>query len=81
MYLCIPVYVGLHDQGSYLVFYENSFDARFTFGEEATATFEGGALRYYVTVVTPRQLLERYTELTGRSPLPPRWALGYHQSH
>ncbi len=81
MYLCIPVYIGLHNQGSYLVFYENSFDARFTFGEVATATFEGGALRYYVTGGAPQQLLECYTELTGRSPLPPRWALGYHQSH
>ncbi len=25
-------------------------------------------------------LLDRYTELTGRPALPPRWALGYHQS-
>lgn len=81
MYVCIPLYMGLHDQGSYLVFYENSFDAHFTFSEVATASFEGGALRYYVTVGTPAQLLERYTTLTGRSPLPPRWALGYHQSH
>lgn len=24
-------------------------------------------------------LMERYTALTGRSPRPPRWALGYHQ--
>ncbi|WP_339374046.1 MULTISPECIES: hypothetical protein [unclassified Tolypothrix] len=24
MYLCIPVYLGLHSLGSYLVFYENS---------------------------------------------------------
>src|SRR5438046_1470345 len=25
------------------------------------------------------QVVERYTELTGRMPLPPRWALGYQQ--
>lgn len=81
MYICIPIYMGLHDQGSYLVFYENSFDGRFSFADLATAEFEGGALRYYVGIGTPAQLLERYTELTGRSPLPPRWALGYHQSH
>lgn len=80
MYLCIPVYLGLHSLGSYLVFYENSFDANFTFGETATADFTGGALRYYFTSGSPSQLLERYTELTGRAPLPPRWALGYHQS-
>lgn len=81
MYLCIPTYMGLHQQGSYLVFYENSFDAYFTFADVATADFCGGSLRYYFTAGTPTQLLERYTELTGRSQLPPQWALGYHQSH
>jgi alpha-glucosidase len=81
MYICIPIYIGLHQQGSYLAFYENSFDARFTFADTAIAAFEGGALRYYIMVGTPDRLLERYTQLTGRAPLPPRWALGYHQSH
>jgi alpha-glucosidase len=80
MYICIPVYLGLHHSGSYLIFYENSFRAEFTFAEEAIAHFEGGSLRYYFAVGEPPQLLERYTELTGRAPLPPRWALGYHQS-
>lgn len=81
MYICIPVYLGLHSGGSYLVFYENTFEAYFTFEDVATADFQGGALRYYISSGSPAQLLERYTELTGRSPLPPRWALGYHQSH
>jgi hypothetical protein len=52
MYLCIPVYLGLHSAGSYLIFYENSFDANFTFGEIATADFTGGALLYYVSLYT-----------------------------
>ena len=81
MYLCIPVYIGIHQEGSYLIFYENSFEANFTLNENAIADFEGGSLRYYITTGTPQHLIERYTELTGRSPLPPRWALGYHQSH
>ncbi|MDX2214581.1 MAG: glycoside hydrolase family 31 protein, partial [Oculatellaceae cyanobacterium bins.114] len=81
LYLSVPVYLGFHQQGKYLVFYENSFDSRFTFDDQvATAAFEGGALRYYFTTGTVSHLVERYTELTGRSPLPPRWALGYHQS-
>ncbi|MBL1174234.1 TIM-barrel domain-containing protein [Pantanalinema sp. GBBB05] len=81
MYISIPVYISLHSQGSYLIFYENSFEATFTFDDaHATAAFTGGALRYYVATGSPTQLVERYTELTGRSPLPPRWALGYHQS-
>ncbi len=61
MYICIPVYLGLHSSGSYLIFYENSFEAKFTFEDVATAAFEGGALRYYVTAGSPAQLLERYT--------------------
>lgn len=80
IYLCIPVYVGLHDRGSYLIFYENSFSATFTFSDRAIASFEGGALRYYFTAGEPAKLIEVYTELTGRPPLPPRWAFGYHQS-
>ncbi|WP_416672517.1 glycoside hydrolase family 31 protein [Egbenema bharatensis] len=80
MYICIPVYLGFHQAGSYLVFYENSFRAEFTFAERATADFEGGSLRYYLTTGEPAHLLERYTQLTGRPPMPARWALGYHQS-
>ncbi|MEW5859925.1 MAG: glycoside hydrolase family 31 protein [Cyanobacteriota bacterium] len=80
LYLCIPVYLGLHREGSYLVFYENTYSGNVTFSDVAEAYFEGGALRYYLTTGKPAQLLQRYTELTGRPPLPPRWAFGYHQS-
>lgn len=80
LYLSIPVYISLHSQGSYLIFYENTYSGNISFEELATAYFEGGALRYYLTVGEPANLLERYTELTGRPPLAPRWAFGYHQS-
>lgn len=80
MYICVPVYLGLHHSGSYLVFYENTFRGELTFAEEAIAQFDQGSLRYYVAIGEPPQLLERYTQLTGRAPLPARWALGYHQS-
>jgi len=80
LYLCLPVYVALHGYGSYLTFYENTHRGIANFGDPATVRFEGGALRYYLTVGTIPQLLRRYTELTGRAPLPPRWALGYQQS-
>ena len=46
----------------------------------ATVGFAGGILRHYVMVGRAPRLLDRYTELTGRPALPPRWALGYHQS-
>jgi len=42
---------------------------------------EGGEFRLYVLAApTPREILARYAELTGRMPLPPLWALGFHQS-
>src|SRR5829696_1621548 len=42
---------------------------------------EGGNLVYYVFCgPTPRDVLDRYTELTGRTPMPPLWSLGHQQS-
>lgn len=35
---------------------------------------------YLFSAPGPRELLTAYTALTGRPPLPPVWALGYHQS-
>jgi alpha-glucosidase len=86
LYITIPAYLSMHNNGSYLIFYENSFPATFKFGSKeipadtSQVEFEGGMLRYYLMPGPPDIALERYTELTGRAPLPPRWALGYHQS-
>jgi alpha-glucosidase len=46
----------------------------------ASVSFAGGVMRHYVMVGDVAHLLDRYTQLTGRPALPPRWALGYHQS-
>jgi len=94
LYLGIPVVVSTHPDGDLLTFYENSTRATFCLTDpgaapgpesrasEATATvrFAGGVLRRYLVVGAPPHLLDRYSELTGRPALPPRWALGYHQS-
>ena len=38
---------------------------------------EGGSLDYYVLYgPSLKEILARYTEVTGRPPLPPKWALG-----
>jgi len=80
LYTCIPVYSGQHTNGSYLVFHENSHDSTLSIGDETKMSCTGGALRYYFIAGSIKQTLQRYTELTGRPPIPPRWALGYHQS-
>jgi alpha-glucosidase len=82
LYLCVPVYVGLHRAGSYLVFYENPYDGIFDFSTpgRTDASFVDGALRYYFIPGPPARAIDRYTELTGRPSMPPMWALGYHHS-
>lgn len=44
------------------------------------AEFESPTSQFYFLLGSPTRLVEQFTELTGRPPLPPRWALGYHQS-
>jgi alpha-glucosidase len=80
LYLCAPAYLGLHAQGSYLIFFENSHDAVFEFKHAARCDFYGPPLRYYIAIGDVQRCLDRFSTLTGGAPLPPRWSLGYHQS-
>ena len=94
LYIGIPVFVATHHDGDLLTFYENSTRSVFSFagsagsagsasgdeGATASVSFAGGQLRQYTIAGSPPHLLDRYSELTGRPFLPPRWALGYHQS-
>ncbi len=88
LYCAIPVLVGLKAGADVLVFFENTHDATVTIDDPsvtvagtayAELAFSGGMLRHYVSTGPLPELLRRYSALTGRPPLPPRWALGYHQ--
>ncbi len=86
IYMPLPVVCVQHSGGSYLVFYENSFPGQVDFtstqpdSSPQTFQFTKGALRYYLIAGSIPQLLERFSQLTGRPELPPLWSLGYHQS-
>lgn len=79
LYITIPVHMVVGPGRSHLGFWENTHRGEVTVGEQMTVTFEGGALRTYVAAGRPAQALGQYLQLTGNPPLPPRWALGYHQ--
>ena len=89
IYSSIPFYIGVRDGVAYGVLYDNPFRADFDFSARmrssvsytAEGGIDGGELRYYV-ISGPGldSTLARYTRLTGRTSLPPRWSLGYHQS-
>ena len=49
---------------------------------DPAAAAKGQPLELYVTAWDePADVLKEYRRLTGATPLPPRWALGYMQSH
>ncbi len=86
MYTSIPFYLGLHVNNgrAYGVLIDHTGLVEMDMGKsneaEASITVQGDSLIVYFFVgPTPSDVLRQYTELTGRMPLPPYWALGYHQ--
>jgi len=85
LYKTIPFFIGLRKGAAYGVFFDNTYRSVFDFGKESQDYFsfgaEGGELNYYfIAGPEPRKIIEAYTAMTGRSPLPPLWTLGYQQS-
>ena len=88
IYQSIPFFIALRDGKSYGVFFDNTYRSWFDMGKSAPERYtfgaNGGELDYYVFTGgrerDAHRVLRDYTELTGRGPLPPLWALGYQQS-
>jgi len=84
LYKTIPFFIGLRKGAAYGVFFDNTYRSVFDFGKESQDYFsfgaEGGELNYYFFAGPPKKIIEEYTAMTGRSPLPPLWTLGYQQS-
>jgi len=77
-YKNIPFYLT---DGGYGVFVSDPGRVSFEVGSEAVSrvqfSVEGHALEYYVIYgPTPKEILEKYTSLTGRPALPPAWSFG-----
>ncbi|PYT35538.1 MAG: alpha-glucosidase [Acidobacteria bacterium] len=84
LYKTIPFFIGLRNGLAYGLFFDNTYRSVFDFGKESQDYFsfgaEGGELNYYfIAGPDPKKIIEEYTALTGRSPLPPLWTLGYQQ--
>jgi alpha-glucosidase len=84
LYVSVPFYMVLRRGVAHGIFLDNTFRSNFDIGHQTEGVLsfgaEGGALDYYfIYGPEPKKVIERYTTLTGRMPLPPLWALGYHQ--
>ncbi|WP_117168130.1 glycoside hydrolase family 31 protein [Paraliobacillus sediminis] len=84
LYQSIPYFMTIRHGKAHGIFLDNPsktvFDMKSS-TESYTFTAEAGQLDYYVFIgPTPKEVLEQYTTITGKMPIPPKWALGYHQS-
>ncbi|HEY9627384.1 MAG TPA: glycoside hydrolase family 31 protein [Coleofasciculaceae cyanobacterium] len=83
MYQVIPVFLALRSAVCYGIFFNTTHVSSFDVGAAHADWLQmetQGELDYYLFCGSdPAEVLQLYTELTGRMPLPPRWALGYHQ--
>ncbi len=84
LYKTIPFFLALRDGVSYGIFFDNTYRSSFDFGLASRDLYsfgaEGGELNYYFFAgPEPKRVLEEFTALVGRTPLPPLWSLGYQQ--
>ena len=85
LYIAMPVLMALRPGLAYCLFFNNTWRSEFDMGAarygEWQMRADGGAIDYYLAYgPAPAAALEQLSALLGRAPLPPRWALGYHQS-
>lgn len=85
MYKSIPFFIVLRPEGVYGIFLDNHFKTYFDMGYSSTdyysfAAADGELDYYFIYGQTMPEVIQEYTSLTGRSPLPQLWTLGYHQS-
>lgn len=84
IYVSVPFFLVLRGGRSHGILFDNTFRSSFDIGHQSQGLLsfgaDGGELNYYLIYGPhPKKVVTRYTDLTGRMPLPPRWALGYHQ--
>jgi alpha-glucosidase len=86
IYKSIPFFLSVGGEGgSYGILLDNTWRTWFDFGHRAADRLAvggpDGPIDYYL-IAGPSmgEVVRRYTDLTGKAPLPPKWAFGYQQS-
>jgi alpha-glucosidase len=84
LYVSIPFAISLRHGRAAGLFWDNPSRQRWDIGQTVFDTWTLSAASgeldlYFFLGPTCPEILERYTELTGRMPLPPKWGLGYQQ--
>ncbi len=82
LYKSIPFFMSNYGYG---LFFDNTYKTTYDFGAENESYFTfgspGGEMVYYFLFgPTYKEIIARYTQLTGQPIMPPKWALGFSQS-
>jgi alpha-glucosidase len=85
IYKSIPYFITLRNGVAGGIFLDNTWRTSFDFNKEYRDAYSFGApngpLDFYILYgPEPKQVVKTWAWLTGRTPLPPLWALGYQQS-
>lgn len=84
LYCSMPFYIGLHNQITYGIFFDNTHKAFFNFGASnnrfSSFSADAGEMNYYfVHGKNVADIIQQYTFLTGRMEMPPLWSIGFQQ--
>ena len=85
LYKSIPVLFGQKQGHPYGLFFDNTYRSHFDLGKESSKYYyysaDDGNLNYYILGgKSLKDVVANYMYLTGVTPLPQRWMLGYQQS-
>lgn len=85
LYKSVPFFIVHRKNCTYGIFLDNTYKSYFDFGcsdpgSYSFAVTEGELDYYFIYGKNIKEVIKNYTSLTGRSPLPQLWTLGYHQS-
>ncbi len=84
LYKSIPFLITLKGGESCGIFFDNHFESHFDMGKENSNYYYFGAVDgnldyYFMYGPTIKEVVNKYTNLTGKTPLPQLWTLGYQQ--
>lgn len=85
LYKSIPFFITLKKNCTFGIFFDNHYKSYFDMGKETNDYYffgadEGNLDYYFIYGLDMKDIIKEYTYLTGRTPVPQLWTLGYQQS-
>lgn len=84
LYKSIPFFITLREKAAFGIFFDNTFRTYFDMAKENSSYYyfgadDGNLDYYFIAGPDIKDVIGRYTKLTGRTPMPQLWTLGYQQ--